>query len=391
MTLRARLTILYGGLFLVAGLVLLTVTYFLVQNSLASQLDRQTDARVAALRADSAAADGRDVDKLVNEIRQQQEELRATASRSILTQGGIALLGVGLLAGVSGWLIAGRALRPVQQIRETAQRIASANRVGSGLHERIGLDGPDDDVKRLADSFDEMLERLDRSFDGQRRFVANASHELRTPLATNRVLVEVALGHPAVPEQTKDLGHSLLKVNRRHEQLIEGLLLLAESESVAVDKQPVDLAAIAGEVVESTTTGLTLRSLLRVAPTEGDPVLLGRLVENLVENALRHNRADGWVWVETSSRDGHVVLKVSNSGDAVPEYAVESLFEPFRRLTTSRMTTDQKGFGLGLSIVRAIAEAHGGEASAHGWPDGGLEVEITLPAPARRTPGELSR
>ncbi|MEU4197993.1 HAMP domain-containing sensor histidine kinase [Kribbella sp. NPDC026611] len=388
MTLRARLTILYGGLFLFAGAVLLTVTYFLVQNSLAAQLDRQTDARVAGLRAEATKTPGRDVDKLIDQIRQQQEELRTTASRSVLTQGGIALLGVGLLSGLSGWLVAGRALRPVQQMRETAQRIASANRVGSGLHERIALDGPDDDVKLLADSFDEMLERLDRSFDGQRRFVANASHELRTPLAMNRVLVEVALGDPAVPEQTKDLGHSLLKVNRRHEQLIEGLLLLAESESVAVDKQPIDLAAIAGEVMESTTTELTARSSLRAAPTEGDPVLLGRLVENLVQNALRYNRADGWLSVETFSRDGHAVLKVSNSGSVVPEYAVESLFEPFRRLGTSRTTTDHKGSGLGLSIVRAIAEAHGGGASAHARTDGGLDVEITLPASPRRTAGE---
>jgi signal transduction histidine kinase len=364
MTLRARLTILYGGLFLVAGAVLLTVTYFLV----------------AGLRAEATKTPGRDIDRLIDEIRQQQEEIRTTASRSVLTQGGIALLGVGLLSGVSGWLVAGRALRPVQQIRESAQRIASANRVGSGLHERIALDGPDDDVKLLADSFDEMLERLDRSFDGQRRFVANASHELRTPLATNRVLVEVALGDPAVPDQTKDLGNSLLKVNQRHEQLIEGLLLLAESESVAVDKQLADLAAIAGEVVESTATELTLRSSLRAAPTEGDPVLLGRLVENLVQNALRYNRADGWLSVETFSRDGHAVLKVSNSGAAIPEYAVESLFEPFRRLATSRVETDHKGSGLGLSIVRAIAEAHGGKAAAHARPDGGLEVEITLPA-----------
>ncbi|MFF1818964.1 sensor histidine kinase [Kribbella sp. NPDC058245] len=375
-TLRARLTVLYGGLFLVAGAVLLGVTYLLVQNSLAGQLNRQTDTRIAAIRADAVGASGRDVDQLVSEIRSQQEEVRAAAGRALVTQGGIALLGVGLLAGASGWLLAGRALRPVQRIRETAQRIA-ADGTGNGLHERIALVGADDDVKQLADSFDEMLDRLDRSFDGQRRFVANASHELRTPLATNRVLVEVALGEPGVPDQTKELGTSLLAVNRRHEQLIEGLLLLAESESAAFDTQPVDLAAIAAEVVEATSTELALSTVLTAAPTIGDPVLLSRVVENLLENAVRYNVPGGSVDVRTTRGPEQVVLTVTNTGPVVPESEVELLFEPFRR---AHVRTEQKGSGLGLSIVRAVAKAHGGEATAQANPDGGLTVRVSLPA-----------
>ncbi|GAB3941232.1 HAMP domain-containing sensor histidine kinase [Kribbella albertanoniae] len=374
-TLRARLTILYGGLFLVAGAVLLGVTYLLVQNSLATQLDGPTDARIAALRVSAVGASGRDVDQLVAEIQRQQQEVRSAAGRALLTQGGIALLGVGLLAGASGWLLAGRALRPVQRIRETAQRIA-ADGTGNGLHERIALVGADDDVKQLADSFDEMLDRLDRSFDGQRRFVANASHELRTPLAMNRVLVDVALGEPGVPDQTKELGASLLAVNRRHEQLIEGLLLLAESESAAFDTQPVDLAAIAAEVVEATSTELTLSTTLGAASTIGDPVLLGRLVENLVENAVRYNVPGGSVDVRTTRGPEQVVLTVTNTGPVVLDSEVEALFEPFRR---ARVRTEQRGSGLGLSIVRAVAKAHGGEAVAQANPDGGLTVRVSLP------------
>ncbi|TDW24259.1 sensor histidine kinase [Kribbella kalugense] len=375
-TLRGRLTVLYGGLFLVAGAMLLGVTYVLVQNSLAAQLNRQTDARVTALRAEATNTPGRDMDKLVDEIRRQQDEVRATAGRSLLTQGGLALLGVGLLAGASGWVIAGRALRPVQRIRETAQRIAAADGIGSGLHERIALRGPEDDVKRLADSFDEMLERLDRSFDGQRRFVANASHELRTPLAMNRLLVEIALGEAGVPDQTKDLGTSLLKVNERHEQLIEGLLLLAESEGAAFEKEPTDLASIAAEVIEATETELTIRSSLKGARTAGDPVLLGRLVENLVENAVRYNITGGRVDVETRQSREHAELTVVNTGPVIPEYDVESLFEPFRR---GRVRTGHKGSGLGLSIVRAVARAHGGDANAQANPEGGLTVRVSLP------------
>ena len=198
-----------------------------------------------------------------------------------------------------GWLMAGRVLRPLHQITETAGRIARADTVGSGLHERIALAGPRDEITELADTFDAMLERLDRSFDGQRRFVANASHELRTPLAINRALIELAITRPDASAETRQLGESLLAINARHERLIDGLLMLADSENLVTEHAEVDLADVAEHVVEqtraaATDAGVAVSVDAAVGPTEGDPVLLERLAQNLVDNGIRHNvRPDG--------------------------------------------------------------------------------------------------
>jgi signal transduction histidine kinase len=232
-------------------------------------------------------------------------------------------------------------------------------------------------VQQLADTFDTMLEHLDRSFDGQRRFVANASHELRTPLAINRTLIELAITRPDAPAPTRQLGDSLLTVNARHERLIDGLLTLADSENEVTERIPVDLADVAGHVVEQTTGDLAVRSTLDPAGTVGDPVLLERLTQNLVENAVRHNEPGGWLAVRTATVDGVATLEVTNTGPVVPEYEIESLFQPFRRLDSR--VDGERGFGLGLSIVRAIARAHRGEATAVPRPEGGLTVTVTLP------------
>jgi signal transduction histidine kinase len=298
---------------------------------------------------------------------------------SLLTQGGIALLGVGGVAAALGWLVAARALQPLHRITETAQRIAGAGAVGRGLHERIALPGPRDEVKELADTFDVMIERLDRSFDGQRRFVANASHELRTPLALNRALVELAVTRPGVADETRQLGESLLAVNDRHERLIDGLLMLADAENAITERSPVDLADVAGHVLEQNgPSEVTLRPDLRPAPTTGDPILLERLTQNLVENAIRHNVADGWISVSTTTSSGSAVLTVANTGPVVPAYEIETLFQPFRRLRRERIDGG-RGFGLGLSIVRAVARAHGGDAQAQPRQGGGLTVTVSLP------------
>ncbi|GAB3813988.1 sensor histidine kinase [Kribbella italica] len=392
-TLRTRLTLLYGGLFLVAGAVLLAITSVLVQNSLAGQLAKQADARITAIRSAAAASPdgperpgpeqpsterpGTDVEAQVAEIRRQQDELRSAAARSVLTGGGIALLGVGLLAGGAGWVVAGRALRPVQRIRETAHRISTSTGAGRGLHERIGLDGPDDEVKQLADTFDEMLEHLDRSFDGQRRFVANASHELRTPLALNRALIELAVTEPAASAEIRRLGGSLLEVNHRHERLIEGLLVLADSENEVTERTAVDLAEIADQVVHD-AGDLEVRREFAPVEVTGDPVLLERLIQNLVENAVRHNQPGGWLSVATARSGDDALLTVANTGAEIPAYEVESLFRPFHQRGTPRAGAE-RGFGLGLSIVRAVARSHGGEATAHPRPGGGLVVEVRLP------------
>ncbi|MDL4772429.1 MULTISPECIES: sensor histidine kinase [Thermomonosporaceae] len=414
MPLRARLTLTYGGLFLIAGLILLGSTYVLFNQQISksgpkvmAQIRKTPGAppptsapsgRPAAAPSSSGTAPssaGRQVfaftpDGMVSGpaadrwMRREQDRLHDAATTSLITQGGIALLVVGGAAAGLGWLIAGQMLGPLHRVTETAGRIASAPGAGRGLHERIALRGPDDEVKELADTFDAMLERLDRSFDGQRRFVANASHELRTPLTLGRALVEVAMHRPSASADVRRLGEHLLEINSRHERLITGLLLLAGSENELTRRAPVDLADIVGHVVAQTVpearqAGITVHEDAGEAPCTGDALLLERLVQNLVENGIRHNTGDGgWVRVTSRTRDGRAEVEVSNSGPAVPAYEIPALYEPFRRLDTDRLVT-AKGVGLGLSIVRAIALAHDGEVGAVPRPGGGLTVTATLP------------
>ncbi|WP_420115842.1 sensor histidine kinase [Micromonospora sp.] len=386
-TIRARLTLIYGGLFLLAGTVLLAVTYVLVDQRLAHGLGfnlRGSGGKESISLPQGTQISANQAEHLRTIVRQVQDDARRDALDSLLTQGGVALAVVTIAAVAFGWLVAGRALQPLQQITGTARRIAGADGAGRGLHERIALVGPTDEVKELADTFDLMLERLDRSFDGQRRFVANASHELRTPLAINRSLVELAITRPDSPPELRQLGETLLAVNERHERLIDGLLTLADSENALAEHAEVDLAEIVGHVAEQTARSSTLAVTRELAParTAGDPVLLERLTQNLVENAVRHNvDVDGWLSVATAVVDGRATLTVSNSGPVVPGYEIETMFLPFRRLNRERVA-GQRGFGLGLSIVRAVARAHGGTVRAVPRPDGGLVVTVSLPGPS---------
>ncbi|MFC4048191.1 sensor histidine kinase [Actinomadura syzygii] len=399
LTIRMRLTLLYAGLFLFAGVVLLGLTYVLVQTTLQRQGGSAGVNKVfqAVQGAPGEAGNGRGaplpdgpsaqpptiVSKQVEGVLVKgREDYQKKTLSALLTQGSIALGLVGAAGLGFGWLLADRALRPVHKITETARRVARSH----DLTERIAYEGPRDDVKELADTFDTMLGRLARAFDGQRRFVANASHELRTPLAINRTLVDVAVRRADATDDVKRLGESLLVVNGRHERLIDGLLTLAGTENVVVDAGPLDLADVAGHVLdqasrEAEARGLTVRRDLGAAPTSGDPVLVERLVQNLVENAIRHNRDGGELSVATRVREGQAEVAVANTGPVVPRYDVETIFEPFRRLGNDRVRSD-RGAGLGLSIVRATATAHGGTVTAVPRPGGGLDVTVRLPARA---------
>jgi len=242
-----------------------------------------------------------------------------------------------------------------------------------------------------------MLERLDRSFDSQRRFVANASHELRTPLTINRTLIEVALDNPGANESLRQLGATLLAVNQRHERLIDGLLTLASSEQRVTEPTLVDLAGIARHITTESqgaaqNAGVDLRTHLQPAPVAGDPVLLERLTQNLVDNAIRYNLpAHGWITVTTGVVDGNAHLIVENTGPPVPPYEVPSLFEPFRRLPTTERRADSanaptsRRAGLGLSIVQSVAHAHGGDVQASPREDGGLTVRVRIPAVSEKS------
>lgn len=382
LTLRARLTLIYGGLFLVAGLVLLAVTYVLVDQRTAQPFGVALHDVKPIVQGVDGKLTGDQAEQLRLIVRKVQGDARNQTLDSLLTQGGIALGLVSVVAIAFGWLVAGRALQPLHQITGTARRIAGADVAGRGLHERISLSGPADEVRELADTFDEMLERLDRSFDGQRRFVANASHELRTPLALNRSLIELSVTRPDASEDVRRLGESLLAVNERHERLIDGLLTLADSEKELTARSRLDLADVADHVLDQTIGadgGPTVTRELSPALVVGDPVLLERLTTNLVENALRHNvQTGGWVHVRTGVWDGRATLTVSNTGPTVPSYDVEAIFEPFRRLSGERLGGG-RGFGLGLSIVRAVTRAHGGTVIAHPREGGGLVVTVRLP------------
>jgi signal transduction histidine kinase len=383
-TIRVRLTLLYAGAFFLAGAALVAFMYFYLGQA----LDRQLTARIGITehlpeRIPTEPGSSQRLHEVQEELRAQFEQDRDDTLNAMLIASLIALGVVGVIAGGFGWLLAGRALHPLQQITATARRVADRS-----LHERIALDGPHDEIKDLADTFDAMLERLDRAFDSQRRFVANASHELRTPLTINRTLLEVALDNPHADESLRQLGANLLAVNRRHERLIDGLLTLASSEQRLAEHTPVDLADIARHVTTESQTaaqdaGVEIRTTLSSAPVTGDPVLLERLAQNLIDNAIRYNQPEnGWVTVTTGTAEGRAVLTVENPGPTLP-YDVPSLFEPFRRLpTTERRATPSgnQGAGLGLSIVRSVTHAHGGDVHATPRPDGGLTILVRIPA-----------
>lgn len=386
LTIRARLTLVYGGLFLFAGVLLLGVTYALVSQPPPASFSHDTASDPSNGRPVVPAPPTGNVPPPADRQDQATEvaaDAQQNAANTVLTQGGIALAVIGAAAIVFGWLIAGRLLQPVHRITETARRIAGAPAADRGLHERIALDGPHDEIKELADTFDIMLEHLDHSFDGQRRFIANASHELRTPLTLNRALLEVAVHRgPALPE-VRQLGETLLEINARHERLIDGLLLLARTEGDVGERSFVDLADIVEHVAAQAPSGaVSVHAEPNEAPAVGNPVLLERLVQNLVENGVRYNvEEDGWVQITSGTRsDGLVMVEVTNTGPVVPHYEIPSLFEPFRRLGTERLSSTSHGAGLGLSIVQAVARAHGGDVHAEPHPGGGLKVTVTLPA-----------
>ncbi|CAM5706505.1 sensor histidine kinase [Streptomyces hirsutus] len=380
-TIRIRLTLLYGGMFLIAGILLLSIIYLLAANALNVGSDLpfrilsgQVSSDICQLRSAQLPADELNaaLNACVNE--QRQHALDNLLSRSLL-----ALLGLAVIAFAFGYAMAGRVLSPLGRITRTARAVA-----GSDLSRRIELDGPDDELKELADTFDDMLERLQRAFTAQQRFVGNASHELRTPLAINRTLLEVHLSDPDAPVELQQLGKTLLATNERSEQLVEGLLLLARSDNQIVERKPVDLAEVASQAIdqvhaEAQAKGVEIRGVRKPAVVRGNGVLLERIALNLLQNAVRYNVAEqGWVEVTTDVEHGQAVLVVSNTGPVVPAYEVDNLFEPFRRLRTERTGSD-KGVGLGLSIVRSVARAHGGHIYAQPREGGGLVMRVTLP------------
>ncbi|MCW2878165.1 MAG: sensor histidine kinase [Sphaerisporangium sp.] len=359
---RMRLTLLYGGLFLLTTMAVLIPAGLLLERSLDASAEKFVE-RAKSSELDPAAA-GQGGMRIQVHI-----GAGVLSSQQIFTWATIAVLGV--LAFAASWWLAGRVLRPLHRITGTARRLTLSN-----LDERIALTGPRDELKDLADTFDDMLDRLQRAVESQRRFVANASHELRTPLAIQRAAIEIGLADPE-PAKVARMRTELLQANERSERLIEGLLTLAQGERGLDARLPVALDAVVEQVAgQHQTEGVTLRLDLHPVTVAGDEVLLTRLVANLVQNAVRHNHPGGHVTVRLSPDTG---LVIRNTGSSVPPDQVSELFEPFRRLHPDR-TGSASGAGLGLSIVAAIAHAHDATVTAQANPEGGLTITVALPA-----------
>jgi signal transduction histidine kinase len=367
-TVRLRLTLWYGGLFLISGAALLAVTYVLVVRAF-----------VGPTAGNALCGPGGGC----HAMGAQQAQSMAMAENGpvlheLLTRSEMALAVMAVLSIALGWLVAGRALRPLRTITAAARQISATS-----LSERLGLRGPDDELKELGDTFDGLLARLEASFRAQRQFIANASHELRTPLARQRVISQVALADPGATVETLRSAHErVLAAGAEQQHLIDALLTLARGQAGLPEREPFDLAAVAGPVIaarqaEAAERNLTLHAALGAAPAAGSPRLAERLVANLLDNALRHNVPGGRVEMSTGTRDGRAVLSVANTGPAVPPAAVERLFQPFQRLAAERVSRGE-GFGLGLSIVHAIAETHGASITASPQPEGGLVIEVAF-------------
>jgi len=387
-SLRLRLTLSYGAVFFALGFLLIAVSYVLVRQVLVHN-PGEFLGRVEEHLGLSAAFLAQHMPALAG----GHETVRAftrTVQDQIVSQllhglTGVAFTALAVAAAVSvglGWLIAGRMLRPLQEIAVAAQR-ASA----STLHERIAMQGPDDELRKLADTFDAMLARLEAAFDAQRAFVADASHELRTPLAIMRTEVDVTLADPqATGDDLRRMADTVRAAIVRSEDVIDRLLVLAESERL-VDTETLDLGALAAEVIRRRTPaaearGLTFALALEPTPVEGDRALLERLIDNLVGNAVRYALPDSLVRVDTDRRPDGAVLRIANSGEVIGPDELPHLFERFYRRGTSR-GRDSGGSGLGLAIVAAVADVHGGSYAAEAPAEGGLVVTVTLPVSAR--------
>jgi signal transduction histidine kinase len=368
------MTLLYGGLFTVITVGVLIAAQQLQLSILTKKVQ---DVPYAPQVSCDRSAPGVPCSAVTGRPR-NPADLRDTLADSQRVITLVAIASIAVLAFAVCWWLTGRLLRPLRQITDTAHRLSL-----STLHERIGLTGRPDELKELADTFDAMLDRLADAVASQRRFVANASHELRTPLAVQRTAIEVGLADPS-PAKLALIRAELLRNTLRSERLIEGLLLLAQGERGLDARAPADLEALIAQVVAehlplAAREGITVTAATGPLTVAGDEVLLTRLVANLVHNAIRHNHRGGRVAVELSPADATLVVR--NTGPQVPPERVGELFEPFRRLRPDR-TGPADGAGLGLSIVAAIARAHGGSVHATAEPGGGLAVTVTLPPPA---------
>ncbi|HTZ07896.1 MAG TPA: ATP-binding protein [Acidimicrobiales bacterium] len=418
-TVRLRLTVLYGLLFLLSGAALLVITNVLVTHAEAPAAYRVKVTRtsggavvrisgsVVSLGSGSGSGPGpggvhtgalfagvvgppsqnptqlspRQARSLAGTLQSGIDTLRTRQLDDLRLFSAIALALMAVLSMWLGWVMAGRALRPLRAMTSTTRDISATN-----LHARLALEGPDDELHELGRTINDLLARLETSFEGQRRFVANASHELRTPLARQHTLAQVALADPEASVEDLRAAHERILVSGgQQERLIEALLTLARGEAGLEHREPVDLSVVVEGALlgmpASGGTGVAVRADVMPATVMGDPRLIERLVANLLDNAVRHNVPGGEVEVSTGVRHGEAVLSIANTGPVIAPAELDRLFQPFQRLGPDR-TAQGGGLGLGLSIVRAIASAHDATVEASARPGGGLRVELRMAAVA---------
>jgi signal transduction histidine kinase len=399
---RSRLTLIYAGLFLVTGVLLLTVNDGLTHQQLnawqqqKAALSRQLSSHTAST-ATGAAVPGRQVtepapaagsapvpgigavpvrtgaDSASVSMQLARQSALQEAERAVLSDSVIALGLMTAVAGLIGWLMAGRVLRPVHLVSATARRLSERD-----LHQRIATPGPRDEMRELAETFNDMLARLERAFGAQRTFVANASHELRTPIAMHRALAEVALRQPGTDAELRTLATDVLEVAEQEERIVSGLLALARSQHGIETYHEVNLAVVAARTVDGAAAEdcghhITADRQLDPAIVTGSPVLIDLLVTNLVRNAYRHNIDGGSIHLRT----GGTCLVVDNTGPVLTSEDIARLSEPFRRGTGDR--TGTAGAGLGLPIILAVADAHHATMRLTAREGGGLRAEVTFP------------
>jgi signal transduction histidine kinase len=393
-TVRVRLTALYGILFFVSGAVLLTLASGVAVVSSSSSASQVAPAPNQALPGSALAQAQARIQALQAQLQNLPSQTASQPgdgklSRQLLFASLIALAVMTVISVALGWLVAGRALRPVREMTSAARRISE-----DSLHERLALHGPKDELKELGDTIDGLLERLEVAFSSQRRFVANASHELRTPLTTMRAAIDVALAKPEpAPPQTVALAGRLRTELDRTDRLLEAFLMLARAQHRSMPGQAVlPLDYIVSSALADQAAAIRAMDLTVQDPTSqggawvaGNPALLTRMVENVIDNAVCHNTPGGWIAVTIRAHGAGVRLVVENGGQVLDPRQVAELSQPFRRLEADRIGTD-KGSGLGLSIVAAIAEAHNGMLELGARPGGGLRVCVDLPAAPASVP-----
>jgi len=381
-TVRMRLTLLYGGLFLACGAALLAITYVLVAHATVRPGYVRSRVRGFAVGLPHGynplpSATGEAV------VASVVREVRISDLHQLVIWSGIALAIMAIISTGLGWIVAGRVLAPLRTITTTTREISAKN-----LHRRLALEGPNDELKDLGDTIDALLARLDGSFQAQRAFVANASHELRTPLALNRAMLQFALADPDLTfDALKATCAEVLDAGTDHDQLIKALLTLAHSQQDLEHHETFDLAQIAHDVIQThqhdaTERQVAIDAALSPAPVSGDPRLLGTLFTNLIENAVRYNIPHGRVNITLARPGQRATLTITNTGPQIPVDQIERLLQPFRRLAPDRSNHD--GHGLGLSIVAAIANAHDATLKIQPRPDGGLHIMIEFPAVSTR-------